>query len=224
MSNRLLAIAPHPDDETLGCGGTLLKARERGAQIGWLIMTEMDKKAGYSSERIARREAQIEQVANHYQFDLVRRSGLPAACLDSVPRNDIVASISRTVTEFEPDVLLVPYPGDVHSDHRIVFEAAQACAKWFRHDSIRRVLCYETPSETGFGLDPADHGFRPNWYEDIAPHLHGKLAALALFTDEIGEFPFPRSSETVKALARLRGSEAGYDAAEAFMLLRERRD
>ncbi len=224
MSNRLLAIAPHPDDETLGCGGMLLKARERGAQIGWLIVTEMDKKAGYSSEAIARRGAQIEEVTAHYHFDLVRRSGLPAAQLDSVPRSDIVESISRTVAEFEPDTLLLPYPGDAHSDHRIVFEAAQACAKWFRHGSVRRVLCYEAPSETGFGLDPTDSGFHPNWYEDIATYLHGKLAALALFTDEIGKFPFPRSSETVEALARLRGSEAGYDAAEAFMLLRERRD
>lgn len=224
MNSRLLTVAPHPDDKTLGCGGTLIKYRERGAEIGWLIVTSMDSQHGYSAERVAGREAQIEQVARHYRFDLVRRSGLPAARLDTIPRSDIVESIARVVAEFQSDTLLLPYPGDAHSDHRIVFEAAQACSKWFRHGSVKRVLCYETPSEMGFGLDPADNGFRPNWYENIDGHLPGKLEALAHYAEETGEFPFPRSPQALEALARLRGSEAGYAAAEAFMLMRERRD
>lgn len=224
MKQRILAISPHPDDETLGCGGTLLKARDAGAETAWLIITSMREDDGFSRQQVEVREALTEQVAGAYGFSLVERAGLPAARLDTLPRQQIVQAISSMVERFQPHTLILPYPGDAHTDHRIVFEAAQAASKWFRHPSVQRVLCYETLSETGFGLDPADNGFRPNCYEDIGSQLRGKLDILSLYDGELGDFPFPRSLDAVTAQARLRGSESGFEAAEAFMLLRERRD
>lgn len=102
-----------------------------------------------------------------------------------------------------------------------VFRAASACTKRFRYSSITSVRAYETLSETNFGIAPTELSFRPNLYVDISDHLDAKLDTLSLYVGETGDHPFPRSAEAVEALARLRGSEAGVPAAEAFMILRE---
>jgi N-acetylglucosamine malate deacetylase 1 len=123
--------------------------------------------------------------------------------------------------EFAPDEVLLPHRGDVHSDHRVVFDAAAACTKWFRYPSVRRVLAYETLSETDFALPPQD-AFVPNYFVDISGHLEAKIAALRIYESELGQPPFPRSVEAVRALATVRGAASGFHAAEAFQLLRER--
>jgi LmbE family N-acetylglucosaminyl deacetylase len=109
----------------------------------------------------------------------------------------------------------------VHTDHRAVFDAGAACAKWFRYNSIRRVFAYETLSETEFTLD-AQPPFAPNFFVDITNFLERKLEIMAVYQSEMSEFPFPRSVEAIRALASLRGASSGFRAAEAFQLLRER--
>jgi len=109
----------------------------------------------------------------------------------------------------------------VHTDHRAVFDAAAACTKWFRYPSVKRVLAYETLSETDFGLG-TELGFRPNVFVDISPFLERKLQAMDIYASEIAPFPFPRSQDALRALARVHGTSSGYHAAEAFQLLRER--
>ena len=134
----------------------------------------------------------------------------------------MVAGISDVFKIFEPEEVFVPHPSDVHTDHRIVFDAAASCTKWFRYPSVKRVLAYETLSETDFGLCADDQGFRPNVFIDIEPFLDGKLQAMDIYASEVGVFPFPRSHEAIRALATLRGAASGFKAAEAFQLLRER--
>jgi LmbE family N-acetylglucosaminyl deacetylase len=103
----------------------------------------------------------------------------------------------------------------------MVFDAAASCTKWFRYPSIKRVLAYETMSETDFGLGTSQ-AFRPNVIINIEPYLTDKLRAMDIYTSELGEFPFPRSHKAIQALATLRGAASGFVAAEAFELLRER--
>ena len=103
-----------------------------------------------------------------------------------------------------------------------MMEAASACTKWFRYPSVKRVLAYETPSETDFGIDPRDTGFKPNVFVDITVQLKRKVELMKIYASEVGEFPFPRSEEALRALAELRGSQAGYEAAESFSLLVQR--
>jgi LmbE family N-acetylglucosaminyl deacetylase len=129
--------------------------------------------------------------------------------------------LSDAFQRFEPVEVLLPNRGDAHSDHRTVFDAAVACTKWFRYPTVRRVLAYETLSETDFGLSPGD-AFQPNYFVDITTHLEAKLAALQLYESEMHEFPFPRSVAALRALAAIRGAASGFVAAEAFQLLRER--
>lgn len=221
---KTLVIAPHPDDELLGCGGTILRRVAEGGSIGWLLMTAITEEAGWQPEKVAQRASEIQRVreglgvhSEHF-FPL----GFPTADLDRIPMSTLVSRISDVFKQFQPEEVLMPYTGDVHSDHRITFGAVYACTKWFRYPRVRRVLVYETPSETDFGIDPRDSGFRPNIFVDISQHIDRKLELMAIYESEMGEFPFPRSEKALRALAQVRGSQAGFEAAEAFMLIRER--
>ena len=218
---KTLVIAPHPDDEILGCGGTLLRRRAEGAELGWLIVAGISEQAGWAAERVQQRDAEIARVAELIGFSQVFNLDLPTARLDRLPMADLIDRFSSVFKSFQPEEVFLPHPSDVHTDHRVVFDAAAACAKWFRYPSVRRVLAYETLSETEFGLD-AERAFHPNYFVEISDFLERKLEAMAVYRSELGSFPFPRSIETIRALATLRGANSGFIAAEAFQLLRQR--
>lgn len=218
---KILVIAPHPDDETLGCGGTLLKQKAEGAALHWVIASRMTVEAGFSESRIRLRDEEIASVARAYGFDSVQCLDFPSARLDTTPKADLVGALGKVVAHIEPDTLLVPFPGDVHTDHRIVYDAALSCSKWFRYGSIRRILAYETLSETDLGLNPQMMGFCPNVFVNIGATLDRKLEIMSCYASEIGCFPFPRSEKALRALASLRGASSGCEAAEAFVLLKE---
>jgi LmbE family N-acetylglucosaminyl deacetylase len=221
MATRTLVVAPHPDDEILGCGGTLLRRKAEGAALGWLIVTGISEGAGWPAERVRERDAEIARIAGMIGFDEVFNLCLPTAQLDRLPMSELVARFSEIFLAFRPEEVLVPHRGDVHTDHRVSFDATAACVKWFRYPFVRRILAYETLSETEFGLDPSS-AFHPNVFVDITGSLDRKLEAMAVYASELGPFPFPRSPEAIRALAVLRGASGGFAAAEAFQLLRER--
>lgn len=216
---QVIIIAPHPDDETLGCGGTILRHHDQGDCVHWMIITGMED--GFSAARIAARENEIESVKHQYGFKSAHSLKFPTTRLDSVPIGDLVSSIKAVFDAVSPDTVYLPYRGDVHTDHRVVFDAVVSCSKWFRHPSIKRILAYETLSETEFGINPDSNGFRPNVFVDISAHIDKKLEIMNTYASELEAFPFPRSFEAVRALAALRGATAGCVAAEAFMLLKE---
>jgi N-acetylglucosamine malate deacetylase 1 len=213
-------IAPHPDDETLGCGGTLLRHRAAGDEIHWCIVTAVRTDEGFSQAELDRQDREISVVTNHYDFSSVHKLGYPTTKLDTIPLGEIVAKISNIFQKVHPQIVYLPHFGDVHSDHRIVFDAVVSGSKWFRCDSIKRILAYETLSETDFGMNPAK-GFSPNVFIDFTAFLDRKIAIMEIYAGQMGDFPFPRSEQAIRALASLRGSAAGCAAAEAFMLLKE---
>ena len=217
----ILVVAPHPDDETLGCGGTLLRAIAEGATVHWAIASGMTGDAGFSAQRIADRAREIEHVKSCYGFAEVHQAPFAAGRLDTVPVADRVAWMSSVVNAVQPEVLYLPHPYDVHSDHAAVFDAAAACTKAFRHPSVRRVYGYETLSETEFGLRPGVIPFHPNRFVDITGQIEKKVEIMGLYAGEMAAAPFPRSAEAIRALAAFRGVVAGSLAAEAFMVLRE---
>ncbi|GAB3414955.1 PIG-L family deacetylase [Massilia agilis] len=217
----VLCIAPHPDDETLGCGATLLRHVQGGDTVHWLIMTGISQAQGFSAQRVESRRREIEQVAAAYGFAQVHLAGFPTTRLDEVAKGDLVGAVARVVGSVQPHTLYIPYRNDVHSDHGAVFDAAVSCTKSFRYPSVKQVYCYETLSETEFGLRPDDPGFRPNLFCDVTATLDKKLEIMRMFDGEMGQFPFPRSAECIRAQAMLRGSQAGVMAAEAFMILKE---
>lgn len=214
-------MAPHPDDEVLGAGGTLLRRKAEGARTAWLIVTTISRDGGWSDDRIERRRQEIERVRETMQFDEVHELKYPTTKLDQVPMGDLVSAIGDVFRAFEPSEVFVPHFGDVHSDHDAVFTAAASCVKWFRYPSVKRALAYETLSETDFGLRRAS-AFRPNVFVDIGPYVERKLEAMSIYASELSDFPFPRSIDAMQALAKIRGAASGYSAAEAFELLVDR--
>ena len=218
--SRILFVAPHPDDETLGCGGTIAKYRTLGHQVYWMIVTAMTKERGFSYEQMAKRSEEISAVSRLYGFEQVFPLAFPAATLGESIQGKLIQKAGKIVDEFQMEEVFLPFYGDAHSDHAVVFRCLSAACKTFRHPSVRRVLCYETLSETNFPVHGGET-FQPNVYEGIDVTFSTKMQAIAIYQGELGEHPFPRSETAVRALAELRGSECGYKYAEGFMLLKE---
>jgi LmbE family N-acetylglucosaminyl deacetylase len=220
---KILVIAPHPDDELLGCGGTLLRRESEGAILGWVIMTKISEDTGWSKNSVQERENEIEEVRKGLgvQPGHLFQLGFPTTKLDTSPMGELIAIVSEVFQTFQPEEVFIPHQGDVHSDHRITFEAVSACTKWFRYPSVKRVLANETLSETEFSLD-SGKAFQPNVFVDISQYIEQKLELLLIYASELGEFPFPRSETAIQALAQFRGSSSGFENAEGFELLLER--
>ena len=217
---RILVIAPHPDDETLGCGGTLLLLKEKGYSINWLIVTSISEKDGFSRARIESRKNEIKLVAKEYNFDNIYNLDIPAAKVDEISKSSLVQMISNVFKQIMPNIIFLPFYNDVHTDHKIIAEASLSCTKWFRYPYVEKVLFYETISETDFNINSTVKKFEPNVYIDVSSYLDKKIDIMNIYESEISEFPFPRSEKAIRSGAYLRGAQCGAQAAEAFELLR----
>jgi N-acetylglucosamine malate deacetylase 1 len=218
-SGPLLVVAAHPDDETLGAGGYLLRRKAEGRALHWLIVTDPVDLPGWDAVAVARREAEIAAVAAAYGFTAVHRLRLPAAGLDRLPLADLHRGLAQIFAAVRPEEVLLPFYGDPHSDHRLVSDAGWACCKSFRAPYVRRVMMYECPSETEYARPPIS--FRPDVLVDVGPYVKRKWEILTLYAGEVGRHPFPRSEDAVTARVLVHGATAGCAAAEAFMLARE---
>jgi len=218
----VLVIAPHPDDETLGCGGTLLKHVGQGDDVYWVVVTHAWEPK-YSSETVRRQVKQVEAVAAAYPFSQTVNLEFKTTRLDEAPMNGPIDRLREVLQKVRPEVVYVPSPFDAHSDHRIVFDAAMAVMRPFYMKSlgIRRILACEIPFETDAGAPVFQAGFVPQVFSDISGTMERKLAIMKLFDSEIQPEPLPRSLSAIRALARHRGATAGLEYAEAFMLVRE---
>ncbi len=220
MGNKILVMAPHPDDETLGCGGTLLKHAASGDEIHWLIMTEMKAEDGWAQEKMNSRQDQIDKVAGEYGFAGVHQLNLPAAGLDEQPFARILQEVKGILEKIQPATVYAPNPTDAHSDHLVSFNALWGAAKTFRSPYVRRILSYETLSETEFGRS-YEKPFEPNVLIDVSDHFDKKLEIMQIYAEEVMPGHLPRSLETLKALAVVRGSRCNANYAEAFHLWQE---
>lgn len=221
MSN-ILAVSVHPDDETLGCGGTLLKHNEKGDKIFWLILTRANDKVTSIPNIVNLQKQYVNKVAATYNFEDFKQLSFLTTELDRYPLGEIIREISNYIDQIEPSVIYFNHCNDVHSDHRVAFDAIYSCTKSFRYPFITKILMYETLSETEFAPALPCASFTPNVYVDITDYLDQKIEIMKLYETELMEEPYPRSISSIEALARFRGSRAGVKYAEAFMLLYEK--
>ena len=147
---KILVIAPHADDETLGCGGTILKHNHQGDQCNWLIMTKMSNSSGYSKKQIQKRELEIKKVKKLLSFKNVINFNFETTKLDTIPLSILIKSISEVIKKIKPNILYIPCSSDIHSDHRITSNAVVASSKSFRHNYIKSIREYEVLSETDY--------------------------------------------------------------------------
>ena len=219
---KILFVAVHPDDETLGCGGTIIKHKANGDEIYWLIITNISEKYKWDKKKVNERQQEINEVAELYNFDETYKLDFPTMRLDEIPTYQLINSISDKITAIKPDVIYLPNRSDIHTDHQITFKAALSCIKNFRTPFIERILMYEVMSETEFSPALPENSFIPNVFIDISEYLRKKLRIMELFKTELMEEYYPRSLKSIEALARFRGSRIGVNYAEAFMLLFEK--
>lgn len=217
MKNKILIIAVHPDDETLGCGGTLLKHKAYGDDAHWLICTTIDQSHSYYEQR----EKELQLVSDAYGFDGVHNLRLKTMQVDEYSMSELIGKISNVINELKPNIIYLPFKGDVHSDHRKIFEASYSCTKSFRYPFVKKIYMIETLSETEFSPSTKEDSFIPNVFVDISEHMEKKIEIMKMFESEIAPHPFPRSERNLRALATFRGATAGCDYAESFVLLKE---
>lgn len=215
----VIAISVHPDDETLGCGGSLLAHRDAGDVLDWLILTRPGDDR-HTPDVVERKRQQVEAVARAYAMRTTTQLDLPAGRLDTVAFADVLHAVEATIRDTAPDLVYVVSPGDVHTDHEIGFRATMSVLKPFRMRAlgVRRVEAYETLSSTEAAASPS---FAPNVYRDISATIDEKLRVMDLYVTEVQPEPLPRSPSAIRALARLRGATVGVAHAEAFALVRE---
>jgi len=217
---KVIVISAHPDDEVLGCGGTLLKHARQKDEISWIIVTNVFEQHGFSAERVSSRQNEIEAVKDKLGIKSVYKLDFPTMQLDPAILNQLIARISEVFIKVQPEIVYTLNRSDAHSDHRIVFDAVAACTKSFRYPFIRQVLMYECISETEFAPALSERAFVPNYFVDISEFIDLKLEIMSLYRSEMAPAPFPRSKENIKALATFRGSTAGVLFAEAFQLIK----
>jgi N-acetylglucosamine malate deacetylase 1 len=218
--SRVAIISAHPDDEILGAGGTLLKHKENGDKILWIIVTGVMIKHGFSKERVDSRDKEIKKVAKEMGFSKTIQLNYPTAKLSSDSLNNLIPQMSKLFLDFKPEIIYCPNRSDIHSDHRIVFDAVWACSKPFRYPSIKKVIMYECISETEFAPSLSDKAFIPNYFVDISKYFTKKSDVMKVYKSEIYNHPFPRSLRNIEALATFRGATIGVEYAEAFQLLK----
>lgn len=215
----VLVVSPHPDDETLGAGGTLLKLKKQGHRIYWLNITDMKPEDGWGAERIAHRQEQISDVTDYYGFAKAYNLAFPAARLSSIDEGKIIGKVKKVYDEVRPEWLIIPGNYDAHSDHHVVYNCCMAAAKTFRAPYIKRITTMEIISETEFGYQYEK--FQPNFYVDITNELEGKIEAMKIYDTEIENSPFPRNLANIRALSMLRGGGVQAQYAEAFCIIRQ---
>ena len=225
MSHSILILAAHPDDEVLGCGGTIAKLADEGAiiHVAFLadgVFSRADAQIKQQEELRIRRAA-AQKACDILGVKSVSFGDFPDNRMDTVALLDITKALENLIAEYMPEVVFTHHAGDVNIDHRRMHEAAVTACRPQRGHPVKTLLCFEVPSSTEWQLPGSAPVFAPNWFVDISDTLDRKFAALDAYAAELRDWPHPRSRQGVEHLARWRGATVGVDAAEAFMLGRQ---
>lgn len=215
----ILVIAPHADDEILGAGGTLARLSEEGHAVHVCVVTCGHPSMFPEEMRVKLRK---EALCVHEMLKVRKTFFLdfPAVMLADIPAYEVNARILSVVKEVKPDIAFIPHCGDMHLDHYIVAQSAMVALRPIDSFKVKEIYSYETLSETEWNVPHARNTFLPTLWVDISGFLNRKLEAMSTYATQLHAFPHPRSLEAIEALARLRGTTVGTEAAEAFCLIR----
>lgn len=217
---KILVISPHPDDETLGAGGTIAKFAAMGHEIQVLIVS------GHLPPLYSKKDYELTIQESKKAFDLLGVESsicleIPATMIGDLSIHELNSKISKVVNNFEPQIVLCPYP-DRHIDHRQVFDSVMVATRPVgAGKNIEILASYETLSETHWNAPHIEPNFVPNWVIDISDFIDLKINALKCYQSQISIFPGPRSIEAVEALAKFRGTQSGFGYGEGMHIIRK---
>lgn len=225
VPKQALVVAAHPDDEVLGCGGTMARLAQDGCEVHIAILGE-----GVTSRHTQRDQANAEDLSRLHQRaqEAAAKVGakdvvlfkLPDNRLDTIPLLDIVKLLEDLIRKVKPETIFTHHPGDLNIDHGVVHRALLTATRPLPGQSVREIYAFEVPSSTEWAFHQLRPTFRPNVFVDVSRTLAAKIAGLACYESEARNFPHPRSPEALRAIAARWGSVAGCHAAEAFELVR----
>jgi LmbE family N-acetylglucosaminyl deacetylase len=225
MNKNTLIIAAHPDDEVLGCGGTIAKLASEGVlvHVAFLADGVFSRASGQKDQQIELKDRRTaaQQACNILGVKSVSFGDFPDNKMDVSPLLDIVKAVEELISKHQPDTLFTHHCGDVNIDHRRIHEAVVAACRPQNGHPVKKILTFEVASSTEWQLPYSAPSFLPNYFVDISSTSDKKLAALDLYVKELRPWPHPRSRRAVEHLAHWRGATIGVEAAEAFMLGRQ---
>jgi LmbE family N-acetylglucosaminyl deacetylase len=218
----VLVLGAHPDDEVLGCGGTMAKLAGEGRDVHIALVADGVGSRDRTSERAAaaleRRRKAAREAARILGARTAAFGDFPDNRMDGVDLLDIIRHVEDLIAIHQPEIVLTHHAGDLNLDHRRLHEAVVTACRPQRGHSVRTLLFFEVPSSTEWQPPGSAAPFVPNWFVDISATFALKQKALRAYAMEMREWPHPRSFKGVEALARWRGATVGADAAEAFIL------
>ena len=215
----ILIIAAHPDDEVLGCAGTILKRKKEGHTISVCIATRPP--LNFPEDKFLEKRKEVEAVAKHLGVSKVYYLEYPTVTLNTIPHNELNRKLFDVITAAKADIVYTHHRGDNNMDHRILFDATLVATRPEPGQRVKEVYSYESLSSTEWGAIVPERAFIPTVFEDITPFIDQKVKAMEIYASEIKAFPHPRSSEGIRLRAQYRGLTVGMTFAEAFVLIRK---
>jgi len=225
MNKNILIIAAHPDDEVLGCGGTILLYKKKGFNIHVAFMTDGENSRQSNDNQVSlhdissRRES-AEKCLKILGVDSCSFHNLPDNEMDSVSLLEVTKYIEKLIAEHNPSIIFTHHIGDVNIDHQICYKAVLTATRPQKPFSVKTVLSFEIPSSTEWQFVSSKLSFNPNIFIDISDFFDKKIEALNCYSSELRDFPHPRSIEAISSLSMYRGASIGVNHAESFLLAR----
>lgn len=221
----ILVVAAHPDDEVLGCGGTIARLSKEGndvyiAILGEGITSRFERREFADKDLIKFLHSRAKKVKDLLECKGLFLYDLPDNRFDTIPLLDVIKIIEQLIQKLQPKIIYTHHAGDLNIDHAIVHRAVMTATRPQAEQSVKELFAFEVPSSTDWGFNQFQK-FKPNVYIDISETLEKKLEAMALYETEKRDFPHPRSEKALKSIAQRWGTEAGLFAAEVFQLIRK---
>ena len=216
----ILVVAPHPDDEVLGCGGVIARHAAAGDDV-YVVIVSKGTADLFPPSVVEQGRQEAVQASKVLGTKDILFLDFPAPRLDGVPTSSLAVALKDVIVEVQAATVYLPHHGDIHGDHKAVYWATLVAARPNGGFYPGRLLCYETLSETEWGAPIASDAFVPTVFVDVSQHLGAKLEAMKCYVSQLAPDPRARSLASIDALARVRGSTIGVAAAEAFVLVRE---
>jgi len=221
MTETVLAVVAHPDDEVLGAGGTLARHSAGGDQVHLLFLADGTGSRGADERAVARRAGAARSAASALGACEPSFLQFPDNRLDQIDLLDIIQAIEPMIVKVAPGTIYTHHAGDLNIDHVICHRAVLTVCRPMSRNSVRRIYGMEIPSSTEWSSPDAASAFLPTRFVDISATAGAKRRALEAYVEEMRPFPHPRSFEAIDSLAAWRGASAGLKAAEAFTVIRE---
>jgi len=223
LKKKILIIAPHADDEILGCGGTISKYCKMGIQVYISILTNayLGAPEFFSKKQIKNIRQESISANKILKVKNLTFNELPAPALDQYPIYKIANLILGTINKIKPDTIFIPSEKDIHIDHKIINHAAMVALRPINKHIVNRILAYETLSETHWS-DNTNNSFAPNYFEKLSiQNIESKKKSFLRYKSQVKNFPHPRSLKGIEVLANFRGMNIGTKYAESFEIKRD---